>query len=343
MKLTLKKTALTLVTATAAMLSLSAAAQTTLRYSNWLPEGYPVRTQILEPWFAEVTKVTQGRVKVETTPKVVGTVPGQFDVIRDGLADIALIVPGYTPGRFELTEVFELPFLGDVAEFRSPATWRIYEKELAKYNEFKGVRVLSVFTGTAAQVYTSKKEIRNLDDFKGVKLRSPQAATSQAITLLGGVPVAKPVPEIYELASGGVIDGGVIVAETIVGFKLQDVLKKVTLVPGGLANTTLLVAMNEDKWNALSKEDQAAIQRVSGESLAKLAGRVHDESQRAAFETVTKSNATIIRMSAAETETLKARLAPIEKSWAEKARKKGVTNPEGLIEALRKDIAAGNK
>lgn len=341
MKLRFKKTVLAMVAATAGLLSLPAASQTTMRYSNWLPEGYPVRTKILEPWFAEVTKATQGRVKIETTPKVVGTVPGQFDVIRDGLADIALIVPGYTPGRFELTEVFELPFLGDVAEARSPATWRIYEKELAKYNEFKGVRVLGVFTGTAAQVYTSKKEIRSLDDFKGVKLRSPQAATSQAITLLGGVPVAKPVPEIYELASGGVIDGGVIVAETIVGFKLQDVLKKVTLVPGGLANTALLVAMNEDKWNALSKEDQAAIQRISGESLAKLAGRVHDESERAAFETVTKSNATIIRLSAAETDALKTRLAPIEKGWAEKARKKGMTDPERVIDALRKEIASG--
>jgi TRAP-type transport system periplasmic protein len=338
-----KKTALALVASASALLALPAASQTTLRYSNWLPEGYPVRTKILEPWFAEINKVTQGRVKVETTPKVVGTVPGQFDVIRDGLADIALVVPGYTPGRFELTEVFELPFLGDVAEVRSPATWRIYEKELAKYNEFKGVRVMSVFTGSAAQVYTSKKEIRNLDDFKGVKLRSPQAATSQAITLLGGVPIAKPVPEIYELASGGVIDGGVIVAETIVGFKLQDVLKKVTLVPGGLANTTLLVAMNEDKWNSLSKDDQAAILKVSGEALAKVSGRVHDESERNAFETITKSNATVTRLSAADAEAIKARLAPIEKAWVEKARKKGVTDPEAVIEALRKDIAAGKR
>ena len=76
----------------------TAAAQTVLRYSNWLPAGYPVRTQIQEPWMAEIEKVTQGRVKVESSPKVIGTVAGQFDAVRDGLADMALIVPGFTPG-----------------------------------------------------------------------------------------------------------------------------------------------------------------------------------------------------------------------------------------------------
>lgn len=336
----MKKTAIAVVTAAASLLAASASAQTVLRYSNWLPEGYPVRTKILEPWMAEVAKVTQGRVKIEATPKVVGTVPGQFDVIRDGLADVALVVPGYTPGRFVLTELFELPFLGDVAEARSPATYRIYQKELARYNEFNGVHVVSVFTGSAAQIYTSKREVRGMDDFKGLKLRSPQAATSQAITLLGGVPVAKPVPEIYELASGGVIDGGVIVAETIMGFKLNDILKKVTLVPGGVGNTTLLVAMNPAKWNALSKEDQEAINRVSGESLAKLAGRVHDESDAKALDSVIKGGATVHRPSAAFADEMRSRLVPVEKTWVEKARAKGVADPERLIEQLRKEIAA---
>ena len=68
-----------------------------------------------------------------------------------------------------------------------------------------------------------------------------------------------------------------------------------------------------------------------------------NESEKTAFETDTKSNATITRLSAADTESLKVRLAPIEKGWAEKARKKGVADPEAVVEALRKDIALGKK
>ena len=56
-------------------LATPAAAQTVLRYSNWLPAGYPVRVQILEPYFAEIEKVTDpGEIAswgVMTTPALV--------------------------------------------------------------------------------------------------------------------------------------------------------------------------------------------------------------------------------------------------------------------------------
>lgn len=335
-----RRAVVALAALTAAFGAATASAQTVLRYSNWLPEGYPTRTRILEPWMAEVQRVTQGRVKIESAPKVIGTVTGQYDVVRDGLADIVLVVPGWTPTRFELTELFELPFLGESLEARSPATWRVYQQEIAKHGEFKDVHVVSVFMAPAGQFYTSKKELRTLDDFKGVKLRSPNPATSQAITLLGAVPVSKPVSEIYELATGGVIDGGVIVAETTVGFKLQEVLKKVSLVPGGMSASTLLVAMNKAKWESLSRADQEAISKISGEALARVAGRVTDEVERESFAKVTAAGATVHRFDAATVAQLRARLAPVEQAWLEKARKKGVTEPERLVERLRAEIAA---
>lgn len=328
--------ALTLAFAIAA----PAAAQTVLRYSNWLPVGYMVRAQILEPWMTDVEKATQGRVKVETTPKVVGTVAGQFDVVRDGLADLALIVPGYTPGRFELIDGLEMPFFGDVPEARSPASWRMWKKDIERFDEFKGVQVLSVFTGNAAQIFTSKKEVKTVDDFKGLKLRSPQPATTQAITLLGAVPVLKPVPEIYELASSGVIDGGVIVPETITGFKLDGVLKHMTYLPGGIANTVLLWAINPDKWKSISKADQDAILRVSGEAMAKLAGKAHGDAMRASLDQLAKQGNTVDRPGPAVVDEIKAKLKPVEATWFEKAKKKGLADPEKFLDDLRKEIAA---
>ena len=40
-----------------------------------------------------------------------GTPPQLFDQARDGVVDITWTVLGYTPGRFNKTEVFELPFM----------------------------------------------------------------------------------------------------------------------------------------------------------------------------------------------------------------------------------------
>jgi|SRR5690554_2567023 len=334
-----KSLALATIFSTTITASFCATAETTLRYSNWLPEGYPVRIDILEPWMRDIERVTEGRVKIETTPSVVGSVAGQFDVIAYGQADIALIVPGYTPGRFPLTEVFELPFLGDVAEARSPATYDIYKEHLEQYNDFKGVKVMSVFTGSSAQIVTSNHSIKDTGDLKGLKLRSPQPATSQALELLGAEPVAKPVPEIYELASGGIIDGGIIVPETVVGFNLYDALKSMTLVPGGMANTTLMVAMNQRKWDRLSAEDQQAIEQVSGEALALLAGQVHDQSNSNALTVMRESQANINHLPQDAVDKMKRILEPVETAWLQKARDRGVENPEEILEALKKAIA----
>ncbi|MDR3453353.1 MAG: hypothetical protein P4L96_11215 [Rhodoferax sp.] len=45
------------------------AAQTVLRYSNWLQAGYPVRAQILDVWMVEVEKTAEGRGKIEIAPR----------------------------------------------------------------------------------------------------------------------------------------------------------------------------------------------------------------------------------------------------------------------------------
>ena len=77
---------------------------TTLRYSRWLPEAYVLESQVMKPWIDEVAKATGGRVTIEVLPKMVGSVPSQYDVVADGLADLAMFVPGYSPGRFPLVE-----------------------------------------------------------------------------------------------------------------------------------------------------------------------------------------------------------------------------------------------
>ena len=48
-----------------------------------------------------------------------GRAPQLIDQARDGVVDIVWTLPGYTPGRFTLTEVFELPFRRVIASVSS--------------------------------------------------------------------------------------------------------------------------------------------------------------------------------------------------------------------------------
>ena len=111
----------------AATFSSLASAQTVLRFSNWLPPTHPITTQILQPWAANIEKATEGRVKVQFLPAL-GRPPAHFDLVRDGVADMALSVHAYTADRFPSAYGVTLPGYADDAESASVAYWRTYEK-----------------------------------------------------------------------------------------------------------------------------------------------------------------------------------------------------------------------
>jgi TRAP-type C4-dicarboxylate transport system substrate-binding protein len=341
MRISIPRLTAAIAFASAFAVSAPAIAQTTvLKYSNWLPPGQAMRMEVVEPWIAEVEKVTQGRVKIDTAPKVVGTVPAQFDVARDGQADIVIFIPGYTPNRFDLLEILQLPFISDNPEVFAPLADRFYRKNLASYNEFKGVHPLSVYVVSPGQVFNSKRPLRSIADFKGLKMRSPQTSATQALTLLGAVPISKPVSETYELLSSGVIDGTFMPPESIPAFKLTELVPYATIVPGAIYNTVLVLGINEDKWKSLSAADREAITRISGEPFAKSIGRAYANGDKAAFEIIRKNGKAAETFPAAATAEMKKVLLPIEQEWIEKAKKKGMADPQKMLDLLRSDIAA---
>lgn len=341
MKLMIQRLVCCLAFLAAAGSSPAAHAQTTtLRYSNWFPVGQAIRVDVIEPWLAEIEKVTQGRVKIETMPKVVGSLPAQFDVARDGQPDLVVFVPGYTPNRFDIIEGAQLPFMSDNPEVYGPAVDRFYRKHVASFNEFKGVHPLSVFTVSPGQLFNSKRAMKSLADFKGLKIRSPQASATQALSLLGGVPVAKPVSETYELLSSGVLDGTFMPPESIPVWKLTELISYATIIPGAIYNTILVMAINEDKWKSLRAEDREAITRISGDTFARDVGRVYAKGDAAAFDQMRKAGKSVEILPDQVVAEMKRVLQPIERDWAAKVAKKGVKSPDQLIQSLRDELAA---
>ena len=57
------------------------------------------------------------------------------------------------------------------------------------------------------EVFTAKKPIVKLEDFKGLKIRTSGAAMSNVIKALGAVPVQIPTPDISIAMQRGTVDG----------------------------------------------------------------------------------------------------------------------------------------
>lgn len=315
----------------------------TVRYSSWVPGNHWLNTQGMLLWAADVEKATQGRVKVDMLPKTVGTPPSQFDVVSDGLADLSIIVAGYTPGRFELAEMGELPFLGEGPSTMSPAFDRIYRKHLTAANEFKGAEVLSVFTIAPGHIFTAKKPVKTIDDLKGMKLRSPSSTSTKVLNMLGAVPILKSSTEAYELISTGVIDGTLALQETVKSANLVGLLHHGTLVPGGLFNAVLAIVINTDKWKSISAADQKAIMGVSADSAAKKFGIAYEAADQAGIDAMKEAKYINEYASPALLADLKKSLKPIEDEWIAKAKKKGIADPAAILAEFRAEAAKGRK
>ncbi len=319
-----------------------ALAQTTLTMSSWVSPQHHLTSVVLQGWATEVEKATNGRVKLQMLPKHPSAPPGTFDAVREGLVDVSYVTASYTPARHILPLMPELPGAGETALVNSVAYSRIHWKYFDKVGEYKGVKLLGVFTHGPGQMFT-KRAIANINDLQGLKIRTGGGVAEAVAKALGASAFVKPAPESYELLKSGVADGVFFPMESIVSFKLETVLEQATLFPGGMYSSAFGFFMNEDKWAKLSKEDQAAIEKVSGEHLARVAGQSWDEADRKGLEALKKSGVKIVNADAALVAEVQKRSAPIIDDWIKKASAKGLDAARILAEfrAELKKVAAG--
>jgi len=319
-----------------------ALAQTTLTMSSWVSPQHHLTSIVLQGWANEVEKVTSGRVKFQMLPKHPSAPPGTFDAVRDGLVDLSYVTASYTPARHILPLMAELPGIGDTSLVNSVAYSRIYWKHFHKVGEYRGVKLLGVFTHGPGQMFT-KKPVTSIADVQGLKIRTGGGVAEAVAKALGASAFVKPAPESYELLKSGVADGVFFPMESIVSFKLDTVLEQATLFPGGMYSSAFGFFMNEDKWAKLPKQDQEAIEKISGEHIARLAGRSWDEADRKGLEALKKSGVKIVDADPALVAEVKKRSAPIIDDWITKASAKGVDAAKILAEFREelKKVAAG--
>jgi TRAP-type transport system periplasmic protein len=329
--------------ATLAGWSTAATAQT-MTMSSWVPPSHSLTKDVLAVWAVNVEKATDGRVKFQMLPKHPSAPPGTFDAVKDGLVDLSYVTASYTPARHILPLLPELPGGGATAEINSVAYSRVHWKLLHSVGEYNGVKLLGVFTHGPGQMFNTKRPITKVEDLAGMKIRSGGGISEQMARALGASAFVKPAPESYELLSSGVADGTFFPLESINSFKLSTVIKYATLFPGGFYGSAFGFFMNEDKWNKLPKADQDAIASVSGEALARLAGKSWDAADRAALEEMKKAGIQISDASPELIAGVKERAKVIEEDWVKKASAKGVDGTKVLAEFREelKRVAAGN-
>ena len=328
---------LAVIATTLTLGSTAAMAETRLTMSSWVPTGHPLFKDVMKPWAESVEVATEGRVKVVILPSPLGHPKVHYDLAREGQADITYSAHGYTPGRFKLYKISEFPFTGDSAVETSVALWNVYNKYLEPAGEYKDVKLLGLFTHGPGHIHNSKRTVNSSTDMKGLKLRVGGGIMNDMATELGAVTMLKPSSSTYELVSSGVADGTLFPLESIVAFNLQDKLTHTTLIPGGLYRQSFYLVMNKERFESLPEEDQKAIESISGEAFARLAGKMWDTEDAKGLEVMKANGNEIITADDAFMEEIRKASEPMIAEWVKTAEEMGIDG-QAALEAFQKGV-----
>jgi TRAP-type transport system periplasmic protein len=282
-----------------------------LKVSHYLPPNHTFQRELAQ-WGDSLAQQSQGQLTLNIFPaSQLGPVNRQFDLVRNGVVDIAVGLHGATPGRFPMTDLVSLPYSSPKAGNNSAITSRRLTELAPSYlaAEHAGMKVLWMAVTNPLMFHTSKRQIARIDDFKGLRVRYAGEQFAQIIPLLGATPLAVPPAETADSLAKGIIDAATFPYEACQSFDLGTVLKY-SLEPG-VSTATFAVAMNPNRFKSLPEDLQQLIDKTTGPVMAEHFGAAFDASEKAGREYMLGKGVQVSQLPDAELARVKEMLASL--------------------------------
>lgn len=242
--------------------------------------------KINEEFAEKVKQRSGGRLVIEVHPGGAIVQPQEsLDALTAGVIDVQNAGPGYATGK---DAAFAL--LGDLQggwETPQQAMDWLYKAgglELVRelYKKYNAHFVAGVWYGMECLV--SKKPLRSLADFKGLKLRAPTGMGQDIWRQLGAASVNLPGSEVYSALERGVIDAsdwGTLSMNNDLGYHK---LAKFPSYPGFHSMPMSDLAVNMKRWNALPDDLKRIFETAAQEFNADMVSRNREADEKVARE-----------------------------------------------------------
>ncbi|WP_299908498.1 TRAP transporter substrate-binding protein [uncultured Paracoccus sp.] len=321
-----------------ALLPLSAAAEVTkLKLSHYLPAVHGFQVDFIQPWTEQVAACSKGELEFEISGagSQLGNVARQQEQVLAGVSDIAVGLTGLPRGRFPRTSLIDMPFLTADAGAATYALWKVFPDYLAP--EYQGLKVLGLFAHNGGLIHTSAKEVKTMEDMKGLRIRTPSPAVSEMLTFLGADPQGLPPGEVYENLQKGVIDGTVFPWDPVKSFGLNEVLKY--HLDAGAYTVSFFFVMNQNSYDKLSDTAKSCIDQASGDALEPKFGDWWDAWDKPGREEAEATGHIITKLSEEERAKWREALQPMIQNYIKTVEGEGVENAAEIYKAMQDAVA----
>ena len=276
-------------------------------------------SRVIKPWMAAVKADIDGKVALKGYwGGSLGKSPvKQYELVKNGVADLAWILPGYTSGQFPEMQITELPFLVNTALEASLVIQRLHD---AGFKTGLGQVKLIGAWASAPNLLFLRKPVKTISDLKNMKIRNAGAVGGYWLGQIGAVPQTMSAPKMTIALNRKTIDGGQQGWTGMRTFKAMGLVTHVMDLP--LGAIPFFLGMNKKKWDGLPADVKAAFLKHGSESIARNGGAAYGD----ATLNIIKSNAqakklTIVKPSgAAFVKLVKDAKVNVHKWWINKTK-----------------------
>ena len=225
--------------------------------------------QELATFFAEKIKErTNGEVTVRIYPHgQLGNDQQMITGVRSGIIDIEMSGLNNFEGLMPKVGGVLLPYIFTSREHAYKVLdGPVGQSLLADFSNF-GMVGLGFPENGYRNITNSRKPIRTPEDVVGLKIRTNNSkALNEMFAMLKANPTPLPVSELYTALETGVVEAQEHPIPITHSFHYDEVQKYLSLTEHSYA--MLVIAMNKNKFNALTADQQQAVKDVAAEAVA---------------------------------------------------------------------------
>lgn len=286
----------------------------------------------IRPFAEAAMRESNGALAIELCPdaKLGGLLTTQIELLDNGAADAAFVIPGFTPERFPDNFVFGIPGLfRDIVEASLVFSRVVGTGVLRGY---EGYQIIGAFCTEPFSLH-AKKKLTTLADLKGMKLRAANKADEIMLRQLGADARIVPGDKILASIADGKIDGTTLHAGPLYDLGISKVTAYDYFLRLGCAPLTVL--MSRASFRRLPAKAQEAIARHSGEWFARnYAKRVAAHNEELLAKMRGDPTRTVTHPPQAEIDAAESAFKPIVDRWL-------AENPRNgrVLEAVKAEIA----
>ena len=298
----------------------------TIRLHHFMSPQSTLHQGLLEPFVNRLQQRSNNQLNIQLfhSMSLGGSPSGLYDQAVDGAVDIILTLPGYTPGRFLGSEVYELPFFMENAEVTSASFWDLVESDLQQA-EFRQTKILAAWVHGPGVIH-SKQAMTSLEDMKGLEIRGPTQLTTQYMAALGASPVGMPLPSIAENISRGTISATLLPWEITPTIRLAELVNHHTEFASAqsLYTATFVLAMNLDTYESIPPHLRTIFDDEIGKSLSLKAIQTMLAGDRVGRLKAAQLGNTIHTIDEQQVARWQKAAEPVYEEWIEKVNDKGL-------------------